>query len=302
VTLYTTNPPDAPSRRYRVVRCASCGVARTDPPPPVGVREAFYDADYGGGATPKLVGPVERVRRAFARARARAVVRGLPAGSRVLDVGCGDGKLVVALLDRGMRAIGLEGSTGPRLRASANTGHRVFASDAGRLPFGDGALDVVVIWHVLEHLPEPERAIAEVVRCLRPGGTLVVAVPDLNGLASRIGGAAWLGLDVERHLYHFTPRGLEALLARQHLVVRRRRHMNLELTVIDLFDSTLRRLGLGRLALYDQLGTGSRRGARLLATAALAVVGLPCALVAALVAGTLGYGTDVQLWADKGTA
>ena len=297
--LWTAGALDAPERIYTVVRCTACGVARTEPQPSPAARRARYDADYGGGALTKLVGPLERLRRAFARGRARRLARRLPAGARVLDVGCGDGKLAVALLGAGVRAVGLEGSTGPASRAAAATGGRAVVGDPAALPFASSTFDAIVVWHVLEHLPAPKQALAEATRCLRPGGLLVVAVPDVAGVAARVGRGAWMGLDVERHLYHFTPATLADLVAGQGLVVRRRRHVNLELAVIDLLDTTLRRIGLGRFGLYQHLASGARRGATSVASLVVAAVALPFAFVGALAAGVAGRGTDVQLWAER---
>jgi SAM-dependent methyltransferase len=300
--LWTASALDAPERRYAVVRCTACGVARTDPQPPLAVRRARYDADYGGGAVTKLVGPLERVRRAFARGRARRIVRGLAPGVRVLDVGCGDGKLVVALRAAGVHAVGLEGSIGPARRAAAETGGRAVVGNPAALPFATSTFDAVVVWHVLEHLPEPRRTLAEVARCLRPGGILVVAVPDAAGVAARLGREAWLGLDVERHLYHFTARTLADLLAGAGFVVRRQRHVNVELAVIDLLDTALRRVGLGRFGLYQYLATGARRSGTAIVSLALATVALPFAFVGALGSGVAGRGTDVQIWAERPAA
>jgi len=300
--LWTASALDAPERRYAVVRCTACGVARTDPQPALATRRARYDADYGGGAVTKLVGPLEGVRRAFARGRARRVMRGLAPGARVLDVGCGDGKLAVALLAAGVRAVGLEGSSGPARRAAAETGGRVVVGDPAALPFAASTLDAIVIWHVLEHLPEPRRTLAEAARCLRPGGILVVAVPDAAGVAARLGRGAWLGLDVERHLYHFTTRTLGDVLARAGFVVRRRRHVNVELAVIDLLDTALRRVGLGRFGLYQYLATGARRSGTAIVSFALATLALPFAFVGALGAGFARRGTDVQVWAERRAA
>jgi 2-polyprenyl-3-methyl-5-hydroxy-6-metoxy-1,4-benzoquinol methylase len=296
--LWTVRALDAPDRRYPVVRCTGCGIARTLSPP-AAARRALYDADYSGGAETKLLGPVERMRRTLARGRARRIVRGLPAGARVLDVGCGDGKLTASLLDAGVRAVGLEGSRGPAHRAAVSTGGRVAIGDPDHLPFARHTFDAIVIWHVLEHLPEPRRTLAELARCLSPTGLLVVAVPDFGGWTARFAGAEWYGLDPERHLYHFTTAALTALLAQQGFVVRRRRHMNLELTVVDVIETAFRSLGLGRLGFYRHLMTAGRRNGTRIASLALAALCLPFALVAAIAAGALGGGTDVQVWAER---
>ena len=67
----------------------------------------------------------------------------------------------------------------------------------------EGHPDQVIVWHVLEHLDEPRATVAEIRRITRPGGRLIVAVPNYSSLQARWAGAAWFHLDLPRHLHHF---------------------------------------------------------------------------------------------------
>lgn len=103
----------------------------------------------------------------------------------VADVGCGDGRFLRMLERRGYRNLqGVEPD--PELRAHIarqdpqGLGGRVHAGFATDLPFADAALDCVTFFNVLHHLrtlPDYSRAVAEVDRCLAPGGTLVLVEP-----------------------------------------------------------------------------------------------------------------------------
>ena len=108
----------------------------------------------------------------------------LSSGERVADVGCGDGSLAVALADRGLDVIGVEPS--PELREAFERSARglslqrrcaVVDGTVERLPFPDGALQAVLMTEVLEHVPDPHRAVAELYRAIAPGGVLCLAVP-----------------------------------------------------------------------------------------------------------------------------
>lgn len=105
-----------------------------------------------------------------ARAAARAVFSG-----RVLDIGCADRHLATCLAP-GCEYVGLDYP--PTGAAWYGSRPEVFG-DAQTLPFADGCMDSVALLDVLEHLPEPERALAEIARVLRPGGTLLLQVPFL---------------------------------------------------------------------------------------------------------------------------
>ena len=115
---------------------------------------------------------------------------GLQAGERVLDMGCGAGRHAFEMYKRGADVIALdqdadelstvsewfaamreEGGLPEGAEADVKQG------DALDLPFADGEFDRVVASEVLEHIPDDERAISELVRVLRPGGTIAVTVP-----------------------------------------------------------------------------------------------------------------------------
>ncbi len=112
------------------------------------------------------------------------------AGTKVIDVGCGAGRHSFEAYRRGadviafdqnasdlndvdeiLQAMKDEGEVPATARAEAVKG------DALDLPFADGAFDCVIASEILEHVPEDDRAIAELVRVLKPGGTLAITVP-----------------------------------------------------------------------------------------------------------------------------
>ena len=111
-------------------------------------------------------------------------------GDRVLDMGCGGGRHAFALYRRGADVTALDRSAGDLVdveavfgamreagEAPAGARARTVRGDAYALPFDDDSFDAVIAAEVLEHLPEDERAMAELHRVLRPGGSLAVTVP-----------------------------------------------------------------------------------------------------------------------------
>jgi len=77
------------------------------------------------------------------------------------------------------------------------------------------------MWHVLEHLPNPLEALAEVSRLLKPGGWFIAMVPNIASFEFQIFQADWLHLDLPRHLYHFSPRTLQQMLEKANLAALR---------------------------------------------------------------------------------
>src|SRR6185369_7011708 len=104
-----------------------------------------------------------------------------PRGARWLDLGCAYGFLVAEACGGGFRAAGVDVSPYALRRAASDApdaAGRLARAYVERLPFADATFDVVSAFDVLEHLHEPDPALAEVRRVLRPGGVLVGATPD----------------------------------------------------------------------------------------------------------------------------
>jgi SAM-dependent methyltransferase len=104
---------------------------------------------------------------------------GVQSGTRLLDVACGPGRCAAAAAARGAVPLGLDAAAGMVAVARARHPALEFQQgDAERLAFADASFDAVVAGFVVNHLPRPERALAEFARVLRPGGRVAVAVWD----------------------------------------------------------------------------------------------------------------------------
>jgi SAM-dependent methyltransferase len=268
----------ADEREYELERCASCGSAVTDGGPPAA--EAYESGQYSPDA-PRMAGPVTLFQRFVARQPVRFLRRaGLSPGARVLDVGAGPGRLVAALNDAGFEASGIE----PSRRSAA------LAQQAGQpverrelMEHADSNLDAAVMWHVLEHLDDAPDALATVRSWLRPGGLLLIGVPNLASIQAEVAGEAWLHLDAPRHRVHFTADGLRRLLVRSGFDVVRTHHLVLEQNVHAMWFALLTRLGMRPGFPFHFLKRNIDARPRDLA---LTVAGLPLIPVAAVLEGS----------------
>jgi predicted SAM-dependent methyltransferase len=146
----------------------------------------------------------------------------------------------------------------------------------------DSQLDAAVMWHVLEHLDDQPAALATVRGWLRPGGLLLLGVPNLASLQAEIAGEGWLHLDAPRHRIHFTADGLRRLLVRSGFDVIRTHHLVLEQNVHGMWFALLTRLGMRPNFPFHFLKRNIDARPRDLALTAL---GLPLIPVAALLEG-----------------
>ena len=122
-------------------------------------------------------------------AEALAVAATLPARSRILDVGCGNGvPITEALVNAGHRVVGLDSSAGMLDRFRANLpGTPVVRGDARQCPFGDGAFDAAFSWGMLFHLQRVDQAaaFASVSRVLKPGAQFLSMMPMMPALQAQ---------------------------------------------------------------------------------------------------------------------
>lgn len=123
----------------------------------------------------------------------------------MLEVGCGVGHLLQRL-GRSCSVWGMDISTAALTQArTVEPGARLMQARAEALPIGDAIFDAVLARHVLEHLPRPEPAIAELHRVLRPGGVLIAAMPNPTSVTRPLKGDRWVGFRDPTHVSLLTP-------------------------------------------------------------------------------------------------
>ncbi len=156
----------------------------------------------------------------FTRLRARRMLRRLrwscPAWrgtGRYLDVGCGSGASLGVARALGWEVAGIEVDEAAATRARRYAAE-VYAGDVLSAPFAPGRFDLVTAFHVLEHVPDPVATLRRMLGWLAPSGLLVVEVPNAGGLGAALFGRAWSGLELPRHLSHFTPESLSGAVDR----------------------------------------------------------------------------------------
>lgn len=199
----------------RLLRCANCGIRVLDPAPGSSDLESEYGADYPPFALAgRVPGLLTRFRRGWYTARKERWIRGLRFKS-VLDVGCGTGEFLIQLRRRGIDVHGLEPS-GFAAKHAASLGLDVFPGGVAEYRPGR-TFDLITLWNVIEHMPDPAGDLIRLRDLLAPDGTIVILTPDAGSRQAGAFGPDWAGLEVPRHLQLLDPSSLNALAAKAGL-------------------------------------------------------------------------------------
>ena len=278
---------------FAIVQCHVCGFGVTEPLP--GSLDRYYPTRYR-----RFNALAARVLHGLYLRRVDGWLRRLPPTGLALEVGAGTGWMLRALRERGWRALGNERSLEAALAARAAAGVPIFVGDLGAVRPAP-ALDLVIMFHVLEHLANPLAELRAVARRLRSGGVLVLGLPNIASWQARLSGRHWMHLDVPRHLCHFTPDSIERALAVSGYRMTRIDFRSYEHDPFGWVQSTLDRLGFEHGLLIKQL-TGMKRRSGAFTTLAALVLAVPLGvvgLVAALASWRAGAGAVMEVWAVR---
>jgi 2-polyprenyl-3-methyl-5-hydroxy-6-metoxy-1,4-benzoquinol methylase len=170
----------------------------------------------------------------------------------LLDLGCSSGSFMEFLKGEPWKLYGIEMYADCAKRAEANSGAQVFVGDILKAPFPPESFDVITCFDVLEHLYEPRQVMAKVMEWLRPGGIFYVSVPNIDSAAARIFKSYWYGLELPRHLFHYSPASLRYLaksVGLQEISLVTGRYALVGVSIRYFCDDLFRALGISRTSM-----------------------------------------------------
>jgi SAM-dependent methyltransferase len=231
-----------PKRDIHIVRCEKCGFNFTNPRPKADHLGAYYSAEYTpykkqrgeihrkSAASTSLrtwvlcqaYGSPNRKPKGWRKIVAQAVMLvqpleqfgfGVPyqGSGRLLDFGCGNGTFLRRMQAVGWNCTGLDFSD-QAVEAVKADGIPAFLGSLPHPEIKSGSFDLVTMRQALEHVPNPREILQAALDVLRPGGMLVIAVPNFDSWEIEYFGDASLTLELPRHLNHFTAPTLRQIL------------------------------------------------------------------------------------------
>ena len=145
------------------------------------------------------------IRKRSYRYKMKLIKKFHPSAQKVLDYGTATGEFLYFLSQETFSVSGVEPNKKAREQANLLLGDKVRVS----IDEIDDKFDVITLWHVLEHLPHPEKTIGQLKEKLAEDGILIIAVPNFKSYDALHYGEHWAAYDVPRHLWHFSPLGIK---------------------------------------------------------------------------------------------
>ncbi|MCA8973492.1 MAG: class I SAM-dependent methyltransferase [Planctomycetes bacterium] len=207
---------------FEVVTCSDCGLVYVTPRLTGQALLDIYDEGYWKSQNPKVRGYADYASESALylktfHKRMALVRRWVAPGSRVLDVGCAAGYFLRVMRDCGHDVHGVELSEAIAKEAVTALGaeriHIGTLDDAvTAMNYEPASFDLVSLWDVIEHVPDPQSVLRRIRELLKPGARLLLETQNVTSRWARVLGRRWHHYKHHEHLFHFTPDTIRRLL------------------------------------------------------------------------------------------
>ncbi|MGZ3839691.1 MAG: class I SAM-dependent methyltransferase [Flavisolibacter sp.] len=256
--LLTVKDHSVSCEEFVIWQCDQCSLRFTQDAPDESAIGPYYQSpeyishtNTDKGLLNKLY---QKVRSFTLQKKAQLVIRHTVSQGSILDIGAGIGAFLQEMKRRNWQIKGIEPDKGTRERAQKLYGidlqpqHQLQA-------LSPGSFDAITLWHVLEHVEALHEYMERLKILLKPGGKIFIAVPNYRSLDAAFYQNNWAAYDVPRHLYHFTPKAMEALVRHHNLEILSRKPMWFDSFYISLLSSKYQK---GRTSWFPAVMMGLR--------------------------------------------
>lgn len=197
---------------FAIVECDQCKLWITSPRPSQSEIGKYYESDAYISHSNKGNSPINiiyKLVRNYTMKKKTQLIQSYSSKGKLLDYGCGTGDFLSACKSKGFEVVGIEPNEHARNQAANQTAATIF-EDIDSLEKKD-KVDVITLWHVLEHVPDPKAILKRLKKQLNKGGHLIIAVPNRESYDASYYKEYWAAYDVPRHLFHFNQLNIKDL-------------------------------------------------------------------------------------------
>lgn len=201
--------------KFNIVSCKGCGFKFTNPRPDDDQIGRYYKSENyvsHSNTTKGLINKLYHLVRSHTLKKKLQLISSYVSRGTIIDYGCGTGMFLKTCKEAGWTTFGFEPDSDARKIASEGGLDVVDSKQSLRSKLGSSKADVISLWHVMEHVTDVDETLAFFRETLSDKGTLIIAVPNHTSYDGSYYKEFWAGYDVPRHLYHFSPESIEALL------------------------------------------------------------------------------------------
>lgn len=242
--------PFCPENGRSLVQCQNCSLVYVNPRPDPNELYALYGETYFHNDDSGTVGysnylkDEPNIRLTFS-GRLNWLEKFTRGHGLALDVGCAAGFFLSEADKRGWKVKGLDVSAFAAKYAAEHFGFDVQHGSLTELEYPAASFDLVTMWDVIEHVPDPMAYIKHAVSLLKVGGVFSLATPDVDSIPARLTGKRWVGYKLsEEHVYYFSVKTLVKMFNDAGLDVVDTRHVGKYVTLRLFFD---------RLSMYSPI-------------------------------------------------
>lgn len=200
---------------FQIHECLNCGLLFTEPrPTKERIGEYYKSEEYYShqenkkGLIPKIY---ENVKAINLKAKYKMATKGLEKGI-ILDIGCGVGDFLHMMEQNGWETIGIEPSADAKDIARKRMKAKLLSPEE-ITNLKEESLDLITMWHVLEHVDDLKSEVQHLYRLLKRGGRLVLALPNFQSFDAQYYKQFWAAYDVPRHLNHFCRKSIDKIFS-----------------------------------------------------------------------------------------
>jgi 2-polyprenyl-3-methyl-5-hydroxy-6-metoxy-1,4-benzoquinol methylase len=201
---------------WQFVQCASCAHVWLNPRPAIASLEVIYPKHYYAYDYESRINPAARWAKSRLDARKfRRILKHIRQPRSFLDIGCGSGRYLRTMKSLGLGTQHIHGVEldDNVVGALQREGFSVQCARAEDAMFEPASLDLVTMFHVIEHVDSPDKVVRRIAEWVPPGGVLAIETPNLDSLDQRLFSKhLWGGYHIPRHWHLFTAATLARLL------------------------------------------------------------------------------------------